>query len=141
MSVVATDLRVTIESARRIRFEPVSGITATNVQEAIRQAAVIFAPVPTPINFGMTPYQVQPTDRILLVDTSGGPISIVMPAAAARSGLDLEVKDITGNADPNNITVTFASGGTVDGLAQVVINNPFGYFKFNPIAAGNYYET
>lgn len=137
MSIIATNLRQTRESARQIRFEPTSPITATNVQDAIQQSL----PSSTSINVAMTPYTVKPNDRTLLVDTSAGPISILMPAAPSRSGLSVEVKDIAGNADVNNITVTFAGGGTMDGLAQVVINNPFGYFKFNPIAAGNYYET
>lgn len=141
MSIIATNLRNTRESARQIRFEPVSGIPATNVQKAIEQLGSLFVTVPTSVTFAMSPYNVQAADRVLLVDTSGGAISIVLPAAASRGGLDLEVKDITGNADPNNITVTFASGGTMDGRNQVVINNPYGYFRFNPIAAGNYYET
>lgn len=142
MAIVQTDLRNTIESARRIRFESVPSITATNVQDAISQAAAL-APSssPTVVTFAMSPYAVQSADRILLVNTSAGPVSIVLPTAAARNGLDLLVKDSTGNADANNITVTFASGGTVDGLNQVPINNPYGYFRFNPIAAGNYYET
>lgn len=141
MTQVATDLRNTRELAKRLRFEPVDQITATNVQDAIRQGGNLAIPSPTPVNFAMSPYSPLLSDRILLVDTSGGPVSIIMPAAGARNGLDLEVKDATGNADPNNITVTFASGGTRDGMGQVVINNPFGYAKFNPIAAGNYYET
>lgn len=141
MAIVQTDLRNTIESARRIRFEPISGIPATNVQKAIEQAAVLFAPVPTPVNFAMSPYSVQAADRVLLVNTSGGPISIILPPAPSRGGLDVEVKDATGNADPNNITVTFTGGEKRDGIAPVVINNPYGYARFNPVASGNYYET
>lgn len=140
MTIISTDLRNTRESAKRIRFEPGSQITATNVQDAIQQADSLAVPPPTPVNFAMSPYAPLPTDRILLVDTSGGAVSIVMPTAASRNGLDLEVKDATGNADPNNITVSFTGGEKRDGVAPVIINNPYGYAKFKPVAAGNYYE-
>lgn len=141
MTQVSTDLRNTREAARRIRFDPVAPITATNVQDAIQQFGGLIVPNPTSVTFAMSPYTPLPTDRILMVNTSIGPVSIIMPPAAARSGLDLEVKDATGNADPNNITVTFTGGEKRDGIAPVIINNPYGYAKFNPIAAGNYYET
>lgn len=140
MVTIQTDLRQTIESAKRIRFEPSSPITATNVQDAISQAQAIFLPAPTPVNFAMSPYLAKATDRVILVDTSGGAVSIVLPLASSRGGLDLEVKDDTGFADANNITVSFTGGEKRDGVAPVIINNPFGYARFNP-QTGGYYET
>lgn len=140
MTIISTDLRQTRESAKRIRYEPTLPLTATNVQDAVSQVQGEVVLTPTSVTFAMSPYTVLPTDRVILVNTSGGATSIILPAAASRNGLDIEVKDITGNAAANNISVSFP--GTMDGLASpVVINNPYGYFRFNPIAAGNYYET
>lgn len=140
MAIVQTDIRQTIESARRIRYEPAGLLLATDVQGAIQAIAAAAIPIGTPVNFAMSPYTPVPADVILLVDTSGGAVSIVMPLAAARGELGLEVKDVTGNADPNNITITFTGGQTMDGRSSVVINNPFGFFKMKP-KAGGYYET
>lgn len=79
--------------------------------------------------------------RILVRNTAPLSTSIVLLGAAAYS-LPILVKDLTGLAtDVNPITVTFTGGETMDGLAQVQIMNPYGYFWFNPLAAGNFYES
>lgn len=138
MSIVKTDLRVTRERAAQVRYYPTPGITATNVQSAIGQAATASVPTPTTVTFAMSPYVALPTDRILLVNTAGGPVAINAGGGAARNGLDLEVRDITGNAAANNISVSYT--GTVDGLpSPIAINAPFGGYVFKPLASGNWY--
>jgi hypothetical protein len=138
MSIVKTDLRVTRERAKQLRYYPTPGIAATNVQDAIVAAAAIASPSPTTVTFAMSPYTALPADRVLLVDTSGGAVAINIGGGAARNGFDIEVRDITGNAVANNISVSYT--GTVDGLASpITISAPFGGYVFNPLASGNWY--
>lgn len=136
MGIVKTDIRVTREAAKRIRFYPVSPLTATNVQDAITQSTAI-PPVitPTPVTFAMSPYTPLVTDQLLLVDTVGGAVTIAMPLAATRA-LDLEIKDDTGHAVANNISVTFSGGQTADGLAPYVIDGNYGAVKLGPQTGG-----
>jgi hypothetical protein len=140
MAIVQTDLRNSFEWARRIRFEPALPITATNVQDAISQAAAFaLPPVPTAVNFAMSPYTVVAADRVLLVDTAGGAITIKMMAAAARNGLDLTIKDDTGHAaGANAMSVVMNGAETTDGLAPYPIDSNFSAVKFVPQAGGYY---
>lgn len=138
MTVIATDMRSTVETARRIRYEPASPITATNVQDAIQQAIALSVLVATAVTVAMSPYTVLPTDRVLLVNTSAGPVTINMMPAASRSGLDLTIKDDTGNAVANPISVVMSGAETTDGLAPYPIDSAFSAVKFVPQAGGYY---
>lgn len=139
MTILRTDLGNTRESARRLRFEPTGAITQTNVQKALEQAASQPPAITsTAINFAMSPYTVLSTDTVLYVDTSGGAVTINLQAAAARLGVPLVVKDITGNANANNVTLTPNGVETIDGLATYPINVDFGGWKLNPRSAIGY---
>lgn len=136
MSVIKTSLRVTRERAGQVRFYPIQLITATNVQDAITQvAAATTIPNPTPVTVAMSPYVPLVTDTLLMVDTSGGVVTIQMPLAATRR-LDLEVKDATGNAAANPISVLPAGAETIDGLSPYPIDSAFASAKFGPKAGG-----
>lgn len=137
MPIIETNLRNTRESARQIRFEQTLTIPATDVQDAIQQVNQLIAPIPIPVNSGMSPYTPLPNDLMLLVDTSGGPVTILMPSAIQR-GLPLEIKDDTGNADANNISITFTGGETLDGLAPYKIDSKFGAVTLAPQIGGYY---
>lgn len=78
--------------------------------------------------------------RILVNQDVPGATSVVLDLAATYR-IPVLVKDLKGDADTNPITVTFSGGETMDSLTQVVINNPFGYFWFNPLEAGNWYDA
>lgn len=133
MTTVRTDLRNTRESARLIRFETVGVITETNVQKAIER--VLTAPkaiVPTPVDVADSPYSVQLSDTYLSVDTSGGPVSIVLPTAASRGGFPLTIKDGSGDAATNNITITPNGSETIDGLSSLTISIPYGFQNLTP---------
>lgn len=139
MTTIITDLRNTIESARRIRYEPTLPFTATTVQDAIVQAnALPVLIIPTPVTVAMSPYTPTTTDQILLVNTSAGPVTINMPLAAARSGLDLTIKDDTGNAAANPISVVASGAETMDGLATYPIDSNYGAATFAPQTGGYY---
>ena len=140
MTTIRTDLRETLESARRIRFEPGSGILATNVQKAIEEVSTAPTAI-DPTSVTTTPYAVTPADTLLWVDTSGGAITITLPAAATRLGKALEIKDITGNANANNISIVPNGAETIDGLAPMIINTDFGGWTLYPKDDGTGWTT
>lgn len=144
MGVVRTDLRDTRPSAREISYSPVSPLTARNVQNAIEQvqAEVVAnalkppAIVPTLVTFAMSPYTVLATDYLLLVDTAGGAVTINMMAASARSNLPLEVKDSTGHAQANPISVVRNGADTIDGFTTYPLASDFDAKTFKPETGG-----
>lgn len=136
MTTIATDMRVTVESAKRIRFEQASGIAATNVQDAITQSAAI-PQILSPTSVSSSPFVPSNGDTVLWVDTTSARI-INLPTGAARGGVPLEVKDITGNGAVNTITINAAGGETVDGLAAWVINIDYGGVKLYPKPSGGW---
>jgi hypothetical protein len=67
------------------------------------------------------------SDEVIDVTTSGGAITITLPAATTTNatGKKYVIKDVSGNAGTNNITVN--GGGTnIDGAATSVINSNYG---------------
>lgn len=58
-----------------------------------------------------------------LVDTSGGAYTVTLPAASLNAFI--RVKDSTGDADSNNITVATPGAETIDGAASLTITSEF----------------
>lgn len=133
MTQVQTNLLNTRERARLLRFEPVGAITQVNVQKAIEQAATQ-SPViaPTSITVASSPYTVQSTDNLIYVDTSGGAVTILLQASAARLGVPLTIKDVTGNALTNNVTITPNGAEVIDGLSSYPLNFAYAGVRLNP---------
>jgi hypothetical protein len=79
----------------------------------------------TNVNAAASPYTVLSTDDYLSVDTSSGPVTLLFPnAPTARQ--TWTVKDRTGNAATNNITLTTPGGSvTFDGQTSYKINTSF----------------
>lgn len=133
MTQIATDLRNTIEEARRFRYEPTLPITATDMQGAIDQAILTPKTITlTPVTLAMSPYTPAALETYLLVDTSAGAVTINLPAAAARNGLPLTIKDGTGNAAANPISVVPNGAETIDGLAPYPIDSNFAAVQLVP---------
>jgi hypothetical protein len=74
-----------------------------------------------------SPYTVLAADCIIGVDTTGA-VTINLPAAAtAGAGKVLYIKDETGNAAAENITIDAAGSETIDGsLTETILTN-YGY--------------
>lgn len=87
------------------------------------------------------PFPVDPTINRLLVNKTVGSATYLQLDLASTFRLPVLIKDLKGDANVNPIMVTFTGGETMDGLNQVVIENPFGYFWFNPLEAGNWYDA
>jgi hypothetical protein len=84
-----------------------------------------------------SPYVVLSTDEFLGVDCSGGAIQVNLPNAPA-TGRTYVIKDITGNAQTNNITVTTVGGVVlVDSAATYVMNTQ--YSSINVLFNGTKY--
>ena len=68
-----------------------------------------------------TPFSPVLTDYLLDINVAG-PVSVVLPISP--TGTVFIVKDISGNASTNNITVTATT--TIDGAASALINTDYG---------------
>lgn len=89
-------------------------------------------------NVNSTPYVVLTTDQYLSVDASGGAITVQLPNAATL-GKVYVVKDRTGSAGTNNITVTTVGGAVnIDGATTFVMNTA--YQAISIIGNGTTYE-
>lgn len=112
MSQVATDLRNTVEAARRIRFEPTPIITATNVQDAITQLySVIGRMTGHPVAGQLYTYSDTDTNR-LTIRSNGGVImvdTLPFPAVAVDTLLTIY------NADNAMLGIIVAPGALLDG--------------------------
>lgn len=75
------------------------------------------------------------TDSLLLVNRAGA-VAINLPTAVTMNGAPLAVKDISGVAHTNNITITPNGSETIEGLASIVINIDYGGYWLYPITGG-----
>lgn len=149
MPRMQTSLGLSGGNPKKINYQTVAPLTSTNVEDAINEAvgiAVLAGNVPpsitpTAVNFAMSPYTVLTTDFILLVDSSGGAVTIVLGLASARNKKDLIIKDDGGVAATNVITVNRTAPDTIDGGASYPIDTNRQAYRFTPKAAGNYTVT
>lgn len=143
MTQLASTLKQNRDSAAQIRSAPLSGISATNVQDALAQLAAgggtgTTPPsiTPTSISVVNSPYTMQTTDYLILVDTSGGPVTINVQAASARVLREVTIKDSSGNAAANNISLVRNGADVIDGLTTYPINSDFGAVMLSPKTGG-----
>jgi hypothetical protein len=80
---------------------------------------------------GRTPvtlnYTVLPTDRKVCYTALAAARAVTLPVASSMTGKVITVKDEAGAAATNNITVSVASSGTIDGASTSVINTNYGF--------------
>lgn len=77
-------------------------------------------------NVATTPYVVTTTDFYLSVNSSVGPITIELPNAPPTNRLFI-IKDRTGNATVNHISITTVGGiVTIDGQTTYTLAGNFG---------------
>lgn len=141
MTQIATDLRNTIDNARRIRFEPSAAYPATNVQDAIQNFAGGFLPGLT------TPTVITATGAVsaasVVVQTNqSASMTVTLPGAAAwaaansKYGIPLSIFDISGAASTNNVTINPAGADTLSGLSSLTIDTDYGGYRLEPTASG-----
>lgn len=124
-------------------------VSPGNVEEGINYSATISqiagaaAGALTIITSGATvgsPYDALETDTRILLNKTIPSASYVDIGGGADRGLPLMVRDLAGDANTNNISVSFT--GTADGIASpIVIDAPYGGWVFNPLPNGNWFLT
>lgn len=111
-------------------FTAGTGITITNADGTAGNTTIASSGTTTltvtTVNFAASPYTVLSTDSFLSVQSSGGAITIRLPNAPA-TGVVYTIKDSSGAASTNNVTVTTV-GGTVliDGVTSTTILGNYG---------------
>lgn len=86
-------------------------------------------------------YTVLDGDDLISVDCSGGAINITLPVITdSLDGVVVRIKDKTGNAQTNTITVTAGSGNTVDLGATAVIDYQYGGLELVAVKVDNNWE-
>lgn len=118
----------------------VDGVNYAVTMQVLANYLIGLQASPTFVTSGSVYNSVRTDTRILVNKTIGSATSIVLLGSQLYL-LPVLVKDLKGDADTNPITVTFSSGQLMDTLSQVVINNPYGYFWFNPLASGGWYDA
>ena len=80
----------------------------------------------TTISSSDSPYSVSTSTDYLLIQTSGGVVRVVLPLASVMgSGRRFMIKDATGNAATNNITIAVSGTDTIDGASSFVVDVNF----------------
>ncbi len=114
-----------------------SGITTSAAGDTVTISAT-GADVLAYTNVNTSPYVVLSDDEYLGVDSSGGAITVQLPDAPS-TGRVYYIKDRTGSADTNNITVTTVGGAVnIDGATSFVMNTE--YQSVNVLFDGSTYQ-
>lgn len=108
-------------------------LTSTWERISLQDLQSLPATTPTPVlDQSAGDYNVT-TERILLISkTVPAAHNINLPASSGRSGLDIFIKDIAGNAAANIATIIPNGAETIDGLANVKINANYGGYRLAP---------
>ena len=98
-----------------------------------------------------TPYAVLNTDQVIFINITSGPASVVLPSTGNANGEDccgnedndkkyeagkstvlkrsFYIKDFSGTAATNPITITSAGGKTIDGGSFALINGGYAHIQ------------
>lgn len=129
-------------------YTPVSGATTAAPGDVIRSSTwnAIFTDISDALTLlgtqlygtttvASTPYAPVATDAMLLVSVAGA-VTINLPSAASRSGYPLAIKDISGAAFTNNITINRDGSDTIEGATSIVISEDWGGWMLYPVTGG-----
>jgi len=83
-----------------------------------------------------TPYTVSSDDEVLFINVSS-PSSVVL--SASSSGRSVYIKDYSGLATTNPITITAVGGKTIDGVSFAILNG--GYSHIQIVYDGTNWKT
>ncbi len=74
-------------------------------------------------------------DALLMVNRAGV-VAVNLPLASTRNGFPLAIKDISGAASTNNITINRNTTDTIEGLTSIVISADWGGYQLIPVSGG-----
>lgn len=89
------------------------------------------------------------TDVVLLFDkSSSGASTVNLPASATRAGAPVIIKDLTGDANTNNITIVPSGTETIDGFSAsaaaangiAVVSIDYGSMWLVPLTSGGWFR-
>jgi hypothetical protein len=75
-----------------------------------------------------TPYTILSTDEVVLMNVAG-PASIILPTIAAGKNTAFYVKDVSGDALANPITITATGGATINGIGFALVNGNYSHVQ------------
>lgn len=82
-------------------------------------------------------YTVIATDDFIGVTTTST-VTITLPLASSMLGRQVIIKDVSGSAGTNNITIARTSSDTLDGATSKTINTNFGSLTFLANVSGSW---
>ena len=88
-----------------------------------------------------TPYSIVSSDEVVFIDVSG-PSSVILPSTGGSGSSEKRVvyiKDLSGNAKVNPVTITSAGGKTIDGSPFAILN--VGYSFIQVVYDGTNWKT
>jgi hypothetical protein len=76
-----------------------------------------------------TPYAILSTDEVVLVNVAG-PADVVLPVIPAGKNTAFYIKDASGLALVNPITITAVGGVLINGIGFALINGNYSHVQF-----------
>lgn len=85
-------------------------------------------------------YSVDPGDTVLSCNTSGGAVTLSLPATT-YAGMVLDIIDVSGMAHTNNISLIPNGSHTIDGLNVTrILSADYGHWRFICSSSNNWYR-
>lgn len=136
-SATKSNVAISLPALAAIEPQLILEATASNITYTIADDPASQADNPPEVlkTVLVTPYNAVAGDQDIVTNlTIAGAVSVVLSAAAPVAHR-VTVVDGKGDAGANNVTVTVAGGGTINGGASSIINTNRGFKTFLKIAA------
>jgi hypothetical protein len=82
-----------------------------------------------------SPYVPATTDTFLQINKASA-VTVNLPTAASRNGYPIRIKDTSGVAQTNNITINPNGADTIEGLTSLTIAVAYGGYILYPVTGG-----
>jgi|SRR6185295_124919 len=109
---------------------------------AVKAALDAVASTAVTVTVTAASYVIQAADTFVWVNRAGA-VTLTLPDAAAwlaahGAGGDLEIQDISGAAETNNVTINRAGSDLVNGDTSITIQANYGVYRLRPAAANKW---
>jgi hypothetical protein len=78
-----------------------------------------------------TPYNISNSDEVIFINIISGPASVILPSTGSDGSKkrSFYIKDFSGTALKNPITITSAGGKTIDGASFAILNGGYAHIQ------------